>query len=255
MEKELPLKIGICDDEREIREDIARRAHLLFADAQTLMFADGKELLAYAGGLDILFLDIQMEPVDGMEAAKRLRAAGSDVTIIFVTALEEYVYQAFDVGAFHYLVKPFSQAKFYEVLRRAAQERKQRTERFASSPYAGQKTEGDGEGLVIKKGGKTRRVLLCGICWLEVFNRKIVLHTADEEIEFYGKLSEMETRLGEDFVRCHRAYLVNMRYIDRYDACGITLENGETIPLARQKYAEFVKRYLGYMQRLKERNG
>lgn len=244
MERGLPLKIGICDDEREIREDIARRVRRFCADAKTLLFADGEELLAYAGRLDILFLDIQMEPVNGMEAARRLRAAGSDVTIIFVTALEEYVYQAFDVGAFHYLVKPFAQAKFYEVLQRAAEERKQKWD--AGTVEAG---------LVIKKGKRTRRVLLCEILWLEVFNRKIVLHTAEEEIEFYGRLSEMETRLGEDFVRCHRAYIVNMRYIVRYDACGITLENGGVIPLAKQKYAEFVKRYLGYMQRLRDREG
>ena len=107
------LRIAICDDEKEIRNNIERNIRLIYADVSIVQFEDGKTLLAYTEQIDILFLDIQMQPIDGMETARELRKAGNRMTIIFVTAIEEYVFQAFDVGAFHYLVKPIEQVKFF----------------------------------------------------------------------------------------------------------------------------------------------
>ena len=232
--------IAVCDDEREVRSSIERNIRLLYENADIIQFENGNALVEYEGGFDILFLDIQMEGMSGMEAARELRSRGCRATIIFVTAIEEYVFEAFDVGAFHYIVKPFDKAKFFEVLQKAVAERESINAKEAK----------DEPSIAVKTGATTKKIYLYKIIYLEVFNRKVIIHKTDGEVEFYGKLMELEGRLSEDFMRCHRAYIINLRYVLKYSANGITLENGTEIPLSKQKYAEFVRKYLEYTSRL-----
>lgn len=102
--------------------------------------------------------------------------------------------------------------------------------------------------LIITAGGQHITVSLKDIVYAEVFNRKIMLHTMDSDIEYYGKMKELEEKAGEDFYRPHRAYLVNFRFIRKYDAATIYLERGEAL-VAKKNYREFVKSYLRYIQR------
>ncbi len=232
--------IAVCDDEQEIRNSIERNIRLLYENADIIQFENGKALVEYGGSFDILFLDIQMEGMSGMEAAKELRRRGCRATVIFVTAIKEYVFEAFDVGAFHYIVKPFEKVKFFEILRKAVEERE----------FINAKEAKDEPGITIKIGSTTKKIYLYEIYYLEVFNRKVIMHKTDGDVEFYGKLIELEDRLSEDFVRCHRAYIVNLRYVLKYSANSITLENGTEILLSKQKYPDFVRKYLKYMSRL-----
>ncbi len=237
------MKIAICDDEKEIRDSIERNIRLLYADAEILSFKGGKSLLAYTGKLDILFLDIRMEQIDGMEVARKLRETGNNVTVIFVTAVEEYVFQAFDVGAFHYLLKPIEPSKFFEVLHKAVENRRSNQADNAKEEAC----------IAIKKGGMTQKVFLREIFYLEIFNRKIIMHTAKENIEFYGKLAELENSLGNEFMRCHRSFIVNLRYVLKYDARSIILEDGTEILLSKKKYPDFVKKYMQYLKGMAEK--
>lgn len=104
------MRIAICDDEEIIRKDIKNRVLKIIPKATICTYASAEELLADTCP-DILLLDIQMDGINGMEAAKTLRKRSCDTVLIFITAVEEYVFEAFDVGAFHYLVKPFSDAQ------------------------------------------------------------------------------------------------------------------------------------------------
>ncbi len=232
------MRFGICDDEKEIRDVIEEKIRLLYEYAEIVRFADAESLLKYPGQIDILFLDIQMEPTDGMEAARKLRAAGNNMTIIFVTAIEEYVFQAFDVGAFHYLVKPLEGEKFFEVLRRAVTERKEINVKKMEEKAS----------IMIKKGSLTQKIYLCEILYAEVYNRKILLHTMEGDVEYYGRLADLEKQAGAGFFRTHRAYLVNLEHVVRYDAGTVWLEKGQAL-MARQNYSEFVKRYLQFNRR------
>ena len=126
------MKIAVCDDERTVREDIAGKIEFLFPETDVFLYESGNILLQSEENFDIVFLDIQMKGINGMDTAKKLRESGSDAVIIFVTALEEYVYQAFDVDAFHYLVKPFERAKFYEILNRAVHRREEEKKRMSA---------------------------------------------------------------------------------------------------------------------------
>lgn len=114
------MRIAICDDQREVRELFEERIRRLYPEAELLLFSSGEQLLDSEKAPDILLLDIQMPGKNGMDTARELRKKNKNTILIFVTALEEFVFQAFDVGAFHYLVKPFHEKKFAEVLMRAA---------------------------------------------------------------------------------------------------------------------------------------
>lgn len=225
------MRIAICDDEKEIRRLLAEKIRALYPDAEIIIYKSGEEMLLSQDNPDILLLDIQMPGRNGIETAKELRRKGAGSVIIFITALEEYVFQSFDVNAFHYLVKPFNSAKFSEVLANAV--------RLASKPKT------DAPSLMITAGGKHILVEPDKIIYAEVFDRKIILHTTEENIEYYGKMKELEKSLGDGFYRPHRAYLVNFAYIKKYDASTIFLEKGKAL-MAKQNYQDFVKSYLRY---------
>jgi len=232
------MKIGICDDEKEVREMLKDKVEKLYPQANLLLYTSGEELLA--GELpDILLLDIQMQGKNGIKTAEELRLTDKHLIIIFVTAIEDYVFQAFDVDAFHYLVKPFSDEKFSEVLQKAVE----KYEKPESETGKRKKPS-----LLIKTGGSHITVNFEDIVYAEVFDRKVMIHTMDSDIEYYGKLKDLEKKAGEGFYRPHRAYLVNFNFIRKYDATTIYLKKGQAL-MAKQKYQEFVKSYLRYNER------
>ncbi|MDE5933618.1 MAG: LytTR family DNA-binding domain-containing protein, partial [Lachnospiraceae bacterium] len=159
------------------------------------------------------------------------------------TALEEYVFQAFDVGAFHYLVKPFKDGKFETVLAAAVEQCRNR-----DGLEKGQAVEPEERSIVVKTGGVSTRIPVKDIIYAEVFNRKVMIHSIHGDIEYYGKLSDLETQLGDDFFRTHRANLVHFKYVEKYNVSEIWLEKGSAL-MAKQNYAEFVKRYMRYNRR------
>ena len=237
------MRIAICDDEEKVRKILAEKARQLCPEAEVLCYVSGEELLSADRAPDILFLDIRMPGPGGMETAARLREKHKRMILIFVTAAEEYVFRAFDVGAFHYLVKPFTQQKFASVLLGAAKLYRELWQ--TADRRGGQEEE---KGIMIFSGGSHIRVCLNDIVYAEVFNRKVVIHKMAEDMEYYGKLSELEKLAGEDFFRPHRSYLVNFRYVAQYDSTKIVMEKG-TVPMAKKNYPLFVKRYLQYNRR------
>ena len=233
------MRIAICDDEKNIRELIANKVVKQYPDAEIIFFQSGEELLLSDESIDILFLDIQMSGIDGMETARELRKKDKSVILIFVTAVEEYVFQAFDVGAFNYIVKPIDDGKFSDVLHRAVDEWRSQSinEKEPEERY-----------VLINNSGVHTKVILDEIVYAEVFNRKVVIHKLDGEIEYYGKMSDLESLAGDSFFRPHRAYLINLKYVEKYDATTIYLERG-TVLMAKQNYPEFVKKYMKYIQK------
>lgn len=233
------MQIAICDDEKNIRELIGDKVKTQFPEAEIDFYSSGDELLLSDKPMDILFLDIQMSGRNGIETARELRKKDKRTIIIFVTAAEEYVFQAFDVGAFHYIVKPIDDEKFAEVLCRAVEELADMN--LYDKPH-------DEKHLLINNGGVHIKVKIDDIIYAEVFNRKVVIHKMDETIEYYGKMSDLETLAGDSFFRPHRAYLINFKYVEKYDSTTIYLEKGTAL-MAKQNYSEFVKKYMKYNQR------
>ncbi len=235
------MQIGVCDDQKEIREMIMDKVRRCYPTEGITAYGSGRELLDARHLPDILFLDIQMPEPDGMETARELRKRDGQMIIIFVTVTEDYVFQAFDVGAFHYLVKPLEDEKFGEVLEKAVSQYKERA-------LEGMGARRERPSLMITSKGEHITVPFEDIVYAEVFNRKIILHTMDADIEYYGKMKELEKRAGEDFYRSHRAYLVNFNFVRRYNAAVIYLKKGQAL-VAKQNYQDFVKCYLRFNQR------
>lgn len=237
------MTIAICDDEKEMRELLKNKIETACPEADIVLYPTGKELLASKEKSDLLFLDIQMPGLNGMEVARKLRETNQKIILIFVTALEEYVFEAFDVDAFHYLVKPFSDVKFHKVLQKAVRQYQELCQLPQKQPLNEEENF-----ILVKTRGVSTRVLLKDIIYAEVYNRKIVLHTKQGEIEYYGKMSSLEEQLGEDFFRVHRAYLVHLKYVEKYGSTVVVLEQGSVL-MAKPRYADFVKQYMRYIQR------
>ena len=231
------MQIAICDDEKSIVQILEEKVRKLMPDAVIEKYLSGDKLISSGCKPDILFLDIQMPGMNGMETARFMRRNNEDMILIFVTAIEEYVFQAFDVGAFHYLVKPFSDEKFEEVVKSAVRTVEKYYEKKSDEKY-----------MMIQSAGSHIKVFLRDIVYAEVYNRKVIIHTRKKDIEYYGKLQELKDKAGQDFFRTHRAYLVHFKYVEKYDANLVTMENGTAL-IAKQNYPEFVKQYLKYNQR------
>lgn len=249
------MTIAICDDEKNIRELIGNKILYIYPEAELFFFRSGEELLVSKQDIDICFLDIQMQGINGMETARELRKKDHKLILIFVTVLEEYVFQAFDVGALHYLIKPVDDKKLEDVLKKAV-EQAEAGQKKIEQWESGRPEE---KYVMVSHNGMHQKVLIDTIIYAEVFNRKVIIHRQgmngkDCDVEYYGRLSDLEKAAGEDFFRPHRAYLVNLKYVEKYDASTIWLEKGVAL-MAKQKFPEFVKKYMKYNQRRGNQNG
>ncbi len=227
--------IAVCDDEQIMCDMLEEKIKAALPNAVVRKFSSGNELLNSAFHIDILFLDIQMSGIDGMETARALREQHNSTLIIFVTAIEEYVFQAFDVDALNYIVKPFSDDKFLDVLKKAV--KKVEGRKLAEAD--------EEEYIMVQMSGIHTKLSLAKIIYAEVFNRKIVVHMVDGAVEYYGKISDLEKKAGEDFFRPHRSYLIHFKYVQKYDASSVEMGIG-TVPIAKPNYSDFVKKYLKY---------
>jgi len=230
------LNISVCDSDLKICEDIFNLIRAELPETKISVFKSKDDLLQSKTDFEIYFLDIK--GIDGLEVAKILRRREfflqkSPSILIFVTGFEDFMAEAFDVHAFHYLLKPIDAKKFSQVLNQAVNEVENfqaQTEKF----------------LLIKSDGMTKKIFLRDILYIESDNKKVIFHTAEKIFTTYGKMDALEIALGESFFRCHRFFIVNLAKISAYNANTIQLVNGEKIFMAEKRYSDFVKIFLKY---------
>ena len=231
------ISIGICDDETYMLDLLAEKTDAFFAhenmDVEILRFSSGRELLDHPGKLDVLFLDIRMESPDGFETARKLRRRGFDGFQIFVTVLEDYVFDAFEVEAFGYLVKPLADHLFQRTMKR-----------LLSALKASRKAL-----LLVQKGKEWSVIRFDDIMYCEVINRKVYLHLQDHTVlDYYDKIETLARKLDARFFRCHRSYLLNLQYLKAYKGGQAHLRNDERIPISRLRQNEFSSALFQYMK-------
>lgn len=101
--------------------------------------------------------------------------------------------------------------------------------------------------VLVRNGNRTRSVSADDIYYIESSNRKVTLYLRHEKIEYYDKISSLESELKPDFFRIHKGYLVNIKYVERYDRTEVKMKNGDSLRISKYKYQDFVKRYLEYI--------
>ena len=236
------IRIAICDDEANTRAYLSSLIVTQSCPCEIVEYASAGDCLADTQELDLLFLDIELAPsgsgLDGMALARtiRERATGPQPVIIFVTGYERYVFDAFDVGAFQYLLKPVDEEKFAQVFTRAVAQ-------------IGTAKEKPGPVLTLQSANASKTVPLDSIYYIESSNHKVELHLKDGVFACYAKIGDLELELQDQFFRIHKGYLVNLSYVDGYSKMEVTLTNGERLLLSKYKYQDFVKAYLHFLKR------
>ncbi len=233
------IHIAICDDEKHMSDQIRAMASDFFRkknrEIRLRTFLSGEKLLNDEGQIDILFLDIQMKGMDGLETARKLRAGQFRGFLIFITVLKEMVFQSFEVQAYDYLVKPVDEKQFGKTMERL----------YTSMQNIGENS------LLVQKGYEGRIIREDEIVFCEVIDRKIYLNLASGEVvDYYERIENLETKLGSHFFRCHRSYLINLKHLKGYKNGTACMDNGKEVPVSRLRSREFSGVVLQYMKNM-----
>lgn len=234
------INIAVCDDEKCMSEKIEKMAEDFFRkkniDISIAEYSSGEELLKSNERIDILFLDIGMHGIDGIETARRLRAHGYNGFLVFITVLKEMVYQSFAVQPFDYLVKPIQEEHFDKTMERLFLSMQNRL-----SP--------EKVNLLVQKGCESIIISFQDIICCEIIDRKVYLYLASGEVvDYYERIENLEKKLDGRFFRCHRSYLINLSHLKSYSNNTAYMANGKEVPVSRLRSKEFSKVILQYMR-------
>lgn len=224
------MKIFICDD---IPTESAKYSNLITElgrkhkiPVEVTIFNGGNELLFALEDqktpFDLLFLDINMPKMDGIELARKLKSIDTYFEIIFLTVSKEHFLPAFDVEAFNYIIKDGSIKRFEEVFLKAYERYLHKQQKY----------------LVFTGGGTYRNIPIQNISYFEVDKRIVTVHYNNEEtFEFFSTIGKLEEQLYQyDFLRCHRSFLVAYDSILSLNKEEIKLQDGQIIPVGRSYY-------------------
>lgn len=252
-EKRLILYVQACRRTKEvnaviraalIEDNEAERAHLAGmltalceregCTVKLQQYASGTAFLShYHADQDIVFLDIDMPGMNGIETARAIRRLDDAVLLIFVTNMAQYAITGYEVQAFDYILKPVNPYSFAIKLRRAL------------ARVAG--AAADAAQIQVKEKGAIRRIKTASIRYAEVAGHYVIYHTTEGEVTEYGTLKEARAKLGPGFAQCSQSFLINLRYIEAVDRASVRVA-GQTIYISRKMKADFlaaVARYLG----------
>ena len=240
------MKIMICDDEMYIRDALKQRLKEYYSSLDVLILSasSGEELLRLVereqGDVFCIFLDIEMQGMDGLETARRLRAEYPALPILLLTSHTELALEGYEVQAFRFLAKPLRQEKLVEALR--AVEKSVRT--------------AETHKLRIAAGDREIYVDCRDISYVKSENVYLNIVTTGEKssgqehgrLLMRGKLKELLTRLPEYiFCQIHRSYIVNLSHVASFDGRNVQMDTGESLPVSggrREMFRERMTRYL-----------
>lgn len=229
------LNMAICDDDAQDLADLEScllrcvKERQLEAACDAFLSLDGFLAAFTPGRFQLVFLDIYMHgkgPL-GVSAAEEIRARDPQCVIVFTTSSTDHAVESYRIGVLHYLVKPVTAESVDECFRRA-------------------------EPLLLENLKVVRFSMRGGeyelpqraICYIEVYNKKSIFHTDTDTLETYTPLSVLEEQLdGENFLRIHRSYIVNLAYAAQLEDEDVLLTDGTRVPFSRRKKGLVQKRF------------
>jgi len=236
------VKIALCDDNpselNKINDSID--AFLLSENlndsCEIHPFLSADDLLRYTeqhGRFDLLFLDIVMPGMNGIELAKELRSKDHKSMIVFLTTSSEYAVSSYQVNAFYYLLKPYSSTDINSLLRKVFN--KLESEKSTS--------------IVVKESGKLTKIEIHNIQFLESIKHMIHFHLRDSSIiSCYGTINEFSDLLLSDerFVRCHKSFIINMNFVKSLSSSCFIMQDKVVIPISRQSFKQIKNTYIDF---------
>lgn len=230
------MRIAICDDQKVYREDILGHCKKLLLEENVCYrcFATGEELLDSGFQFDLLFLDIEMTGMDGIQVKNLLEMQNTQVKIAFLTSHEERMIEAFGANVIGFLQKPVQEEKLLKVI--------EKMKRFM-----------DRKTVEWEDNGKMYTVYAEDIQYIEAQDKYTYVVIGEEKHLVRRSLTEWEELLSEsDFARANRSCLVNLCLLDRVKS-EILLEDGKTIPIGRKYKKEIEEKYKRYLRKQMER--
>lgn len=231
------MKIAICDDQMFFHNDLKkhlekysqkRNIDFVYSD-----YTNGADFLRSNFDYDLVFMDFQMEGLDGLQTSKELRKKNKNVVIIFMTSFSSVVFDAFEVNAFRFLLKPIDPQKLEEAL----------NDCICS-------LENDDDYIVLKIDDMAKRIRIDDIICAEASDKYCYISIKNESLLYKKTLTEFEKQLPSDkFFRCHRTYLVGMKHIVSHNNNEILLDNKERALISKMKAATFKSSFLSYIKR------
>lgn len=228
------IRISLCDDDTAMINNLKKDINMFRCDLEILTFNCGEELiLSEFLYNDIIILDIEMNDINGIETAKRLREGGYEGIIIFLTSYKDMVFDSFQVNPYQYIIKPIDISKLKIIL----------------------------EGAIIEIIDKrnthfeaicnnfTFRIHFSDIYFFESRGRKIEVNTKDGIKTINGKINQVESSLSnKHFFRCHKSYLVNLEHVYMFSNNEVTLDNNQKVLISRLRLNAFKEAFRAYMK-------
>lgn len=237
------MRIGICDDEKQQRgllgRMLAQALQLSGATYTIEEFEDGTSLVNQVASnperFDVLFLDIEMGDVNGVDVARGIRRYTKNVILIFVTGYADYVFNGYEVDALDYVLKPCKPERIKRLVEKIAERTLMKKELF----------------LPVQHMGRLQKIPVSSILYLTSDLRKItiVMNTKNPDnapITCYGKLSEYEAQLPAHFIRIHQRYLVNLSYVDEADAASVRMGQVR-LPVSKRRSPDVMSAFARYI--------
>lgn len=231
------MLIAVCDDCEQDRQKLIRDLNAMIDErhiiAEIRSFSSGESLLLAMEeeSFPICFLDIFMGGISGVDLARHLRRRNEKTAIVFTTTSKDYMADGFEVGAVHYLIKPFDSAAVGVALDRCIY------------------LVGEAERFIeVMVDRQPRKVLLSELCYAESQNKACILHRQDGELHAWMALDELERVLNDPrFLRCQRSYLINLDYVREVRGTDFILANGTPVPMRRENRAAMKSRFEEYL--------
>lgn len=235
------MRVAICDDERPmyinlwgLLEEYRKKRNIV---VYTDYYKSGEELIKASKDYEVIFMDFQMDGLNGIETAERIRETNKECIIIFVSAFPEAAVDSHEVGTFRFLVKPVDKNKLFKAL----------DDYLNSIDYDNL--------LILKTHEGTWKIKMSEIIYAEAKGKHTVIRTTKDSHEINIHLKKLGEKLpAEKFIRCQRAYIVGFAHIENHTSEEILFDNGERALIGKAYKAAFKETFSQYIMRYNERN-